>query len=84
MSRNHRVGLTVGKGDNYLTALGNSGQVAEGVPTTEAVVKLARNIDVVMPICEEVYAMLFENKPAQDSFKSLMSRNRGKEYEWTV
>ncbi|MEI6520990.1 MAG: NAD(P)H-dependent glycerol-3-phosphate dehydrogenase [bacterium] len=83
MSRNHRVGLTVGKGDSYLTALGNSGQVAEGVPTTEAVVKLARNIDVVMPICEEVYAMLFENKPAPESFKTLMSRNRGKEYEWT-
>jgi glycerol-3-phosphate dehydrogenase (NAD(P)+) len=84
MSRNHRVGLAVGKGENHTSALGNSGQVAEGVPTTEAVVRLARNINVEMPICEEVHAMLFENKPAQESFVSLMSRNRGKEYEWTV
>ncbi len=84
MSRNHRVGLAVGKGNSYLTALGTSGQVAEGVPTTEAVVKLARSINVEMPICEEVYAMLFENKSAQESFIALMSRNCGKEYEWTV
>ncbi len=84
MSRNHRVGLAVGQGNSYKTALGNTGQVAEGVPTTEAVVKLARNINVEMPICEEVHAMLFENKPAQESFKSLMSRNRRNEYEWSI
>ncbi len=32
ISRNHRVGLAVGRGEDYRTALGDSGQVAEGVP----------------------------------------------------
>lgn len=76
MSRNHRVGLAVGRGQQYQTALGDSGQVAEGVPTTEAVVGLARRLAVEMPICEQVYAILFDGRPAADAVLSLMSRER--------
>lgn len=76
MSRNHRVGLAVGRGQDYRTALGNSGQVAEGVPTTEGVVRLARRLNVEMPICEQVFAILFENRPASDAVLALMTRQR--------
>lgn len=74
MSRNHRVGLAVGRGEDYRTALGTSGQVAEGVPTTEAVVRLARRLGADLPICEQVYAILFEDLPAPDAVRALMAR----------
>ena len=48
---------------DYRTALGDSGQVAEGVPTTQAVVRLARRLAVEMPICEQVDAILFRRTP---------------------
>ncbi|HEY3379262.1 MAG TPA: NAD(P)H-dependent glycerol-3-phosphate dehydrogenase [Armatimonadota bacterium] len=79
MSRNHRVGLAVGRGQDYRTALGDSGQVAEGVPTTEAVVRLARRLGVEMPICEQVSAILFEGRPASEAVLSLMTRMRKRE-----
>ncbi|MHB0938272.1 MAG: NAD(P)H-dependent glycerol-3-phosphate dehydrogenase [Armatimonadota bacterium] len=74
LSRNHRVGLAVGRGGDYRTALGDSGMVAEGVPTTEAVTRLARRLGVEMPICEQVYAILFEGRSPADAVRALMSR----------
>lgn len=74
LSRNHRVGLAIGHGGDYRTALGDSGQVAEGVPTTEAVVRLARRLGVEMPICEQVYQIIFEGASPVDGVKILMSR----------
>jgi len=74
LSRNHRVGLAVGRGEDYRTTLGDSGQVAEGVPTTEAVTRLARRLDVEMPICEQVHAILFAGRAPIDAVRALMSR----------
>ena len=74
ISRNHRVGLAVGRGGDFRSALGDSGQVAEGVPTTEAVVRLARRLGVEMPICEQINAILFEGRAPADAVRALMSR----------
>ena len=76
ISRNHRVGLAVGRGQAHQTALGSSGQVAEGVPTTEAVMRLARRLGVEMPICEQVQAILFEGRPVAEALQALMCRER--------
>lgn len=76
LSRNHRVGLAVGEGRDYRTALGDSGQVAEGVPTTEAVIRLAARLGVEMPICEQVHRVLFEGVSPAEAVLSLMSRER--------
>ncbi|HOF88863.1 MAG TPA: NAD(P)H-dependent glycerol-3-phosphate dehydrogenase [Armatimonadota bacterium] len=75
ISRNHRVGLALGRGQDARAALGDSGQVAEGVPTTEAVVRLARRLGVDLPICEQVYAILFDGRPAADAVRALMTRD---------
>jgi glycerol-3-phosphate dehydrogenase (NAD(P)+) len=74
ISRNHRVGLAVGHGQDYRTALGDSGQVAEGVPTTEAVIRLAQRLQVELPICEQVFAILFSGRAAAEAVQSLMAR----------
>ena len=84
ISRNHRVGLAVGRGEPYNTALGDSGQVAEGVPTTEAVVRLARRLPVELPICEQVAAILFDGRPAEEAVRLLMTRERRSEQFMSV
>ena len=38
--------------------------VAEGVPTTQSVMQLARRHNVEMPITEAVHSVLFEGKDA--------------------
>jgi glycerol-3-phosphate dehydrogenase (NAD(P)+) len=74
ISRNHTVGLALGRGDDYRAALDASGQVAEGVPTTRAVVRLARRLGVELPICEQVHAILFEGRAPEDAVCALMAR----------
>ena len=75
LSRNHHVGEEIGRGrrlEEVLAEMG--GACAEGVETTRSVVALAAREGVEMPITQEVYAVLFEGKPAPDALADLMSR----------
>jgi glycerol-3-phosphate dehydrogenase (NAD(P)+) len=75
LSRNHRVGLEIGRGRRLADVLADMGRVeAEGVETTRSVVALAAKYGVEMPITCEVYAVLFDGKPAPDALADLMSR----------
>ncbi len=74
LSRNRRVGLGLAMGRKLADILEEIGQVAEGVPTTNAAYNLARANGVQMPIVEEVYAMLFLGKSPQTAVAELMSR----------
>jgi glycerol-3-phosphate dehydrogenase (NAD(P)+) len=49
-------------------------EVAEGVKTAKAVHKLAQELDVEMPITNEVHAVLYEGKEAKDAASALMGR----------
>ena len=76
LSRNRRVGLGLGKGrklNDVLCEVGQ-GQVAEGIPTTKAAYNLSREHDVPMPITEQVYQVLFEDKSPQAAVSDLMTR----------
>ena len=48
--------------------------VAEGVETTKSANALARKVGVEIPICAEVYKMLFEGKDPKESTYDLMTR----------
>jgi glycerol-3-phosphate dehydrogenase (NAD(P)+) len=75
LSRNHHVGLEIGRGRRLADVLADMGRIeAEGVETTRSVVALAAKSGVEMPITQEVYAVLFEGKPAPDALADLMSR----------
>lgn len=75
LSRNRHVGLELGSGRRLPEILANmNGKVAEGVRTTPAALKLARQMNVEMPITEQVYAVLTEQISARDAIKELMSR----------
>lgn len=74
LSRNRRVGLALGQGRSLRESLDEMGQVAEGVETTVSARDLARKMGVEMPITEEVYAVLHQDKPVKDVLLSLMRR----------
>jgi glycerol-3-phosphate dehydrogenase (NAD(P)+) len=72
--RNRTVGEQLGKGRKLDEILGSMDSVAEGVPTTRAVKQLAARYNVEMPITEEVYSVLFENKDVIKALTALMTR----------
>jgi len=75
-SRNRRFGLALGKGATIKEAIDSIGQVVEGYDNTQEVHILANKYNVDMPICNEIYNVLFENKSAKDATISLLSRTQ--------
>ncbi len=73
--RNRHVGEQIGKGRKLDDILSEMSSVAEGVPTTQAVMELSRRHRVEMPITEAVHAVLFEGKDVIAALTELMSRN---------
>jgi len=73
--RNRTVGEQIGKGRKLADVLESMPSVAEGVPTTRAVMELALRHRVEMPITEAVHAVLFEGKDAIAALTELMSRD---------
>ena len=74
LSRNYHVGYDLGKGRPLSLILSGMKMVAEGVSTTISVRGLARREKVEMPIVEEVFRVLYENKSPQESLSELMQR----------
>jgi glycerol-3-phosphate dehydrogenase (NAD(P)+) len=80
-SRNHHVGVQLGKGEKLETIISNMNEIAEGVKTTKVVMELAKDYNVDMPITREVYKVLYEGNTAFDAFKGLITHEVGSEKE---
>lgn len=78
-SRNRRVGLALGRGKTLEAILAELGQVAEGVGTAREIRSLAERMGVDMPITEQVYAVLFEGRPARLAVDALLRRDPRRE-----
>lgn len=74
LSRNRRVGIGLGRGRALEDILAEMGEVAEGVKTTHAVCKLARESNVEMPICDMVRQVLEGELTPAEAGQALMSR----------
>jgi glycerol-3-phosphate dehydrogenase (NAD(P)+) len=74
-SRNRWVGERIGKGESLKQILKQMVMVAEGVKTARSVYQLAQKHQVAMPITEQVYKILFEDKNPKQALLDLMSRN---------
>jgi glycerol-3-phosphate dehydrogenase (NAD(P)+) len=81
LSRNRTVGYEMGKGRKLADVLAGLGHVAEGVKTAKSAYDLARKLEVDMPITQEVYAVLYEDKPVEQAVMDLMSRELGHEFD---
>jgi len=82
-SRNRYVGEQIGMGRKLDDILGEMAMVAEGVKTTQSAFDLSNREKVEMPITEQVYKTLFENKPPVEAMRELMTRE-SKIEDWGV
>ena len=73
-SRNRRFGLALASGQDVAAAQAAIGQVVEGVLAARAVRDVATRAGVEMPICEQVYRVLYAGVAPQDAVRELMSR----------
>lgn len=74
LSRNRFVGQELAKGRTLAEIRAGMNQVAEGVYTTAAARRMAQKYGVEMPITEQLYLLLFENKNPMVAIADLMMR----------
>jgi glycerol-3-phosphate dehydrogenase (NAD(P)+) len=74
LSRNRHVGTQLGKGRVITEILAEMKMVAEGVETAAALMDLAAEMQIELPITEQVHAILHEGKPPGDAIRDVMDR----------
>ena len=80
-SRNRRAGILIGQGKTADEACSEVKMVVEGVRTCRAAKELSEKVGVEMPIVNEAYKVLFEDRSASDALKNLMGRDKKHETE---
>ncbi|MBU2550146.1 MAG: NAD(P)-dependent glycerol-3-phosphate dehydrogenase [Proteobacteria bacterium] len=75
LSRNRTVGLKLGRGMKLADILAEMKMVAEGVKTTRSAFDLTRRENVDMPVTEQVYQVLYEDKDPRLGLIDLMTRD---------
>lgn len=73
-SRNRWLGEEIGKGKKLKDVLKETDMIVEGVATTRSAHDLAARYKVEMPITEEIYRVLYENKDPKEAVSDLMTR----------
>jgi len=74
LSRNRTFGENLGRGMTLDDVVAATHQTAEGVKSSRAVLDLARDLGVDMPIAEHVVAVVHEGMAPKDMVRSIMSR----------
>ncbi|MFH0771290.1 MAG: NAD(P)H-dependent glycerol-3-phosphate dehydrogenase [Candidatus Omnitrophota bacterium] len=78
--RNRWFGEEVGKGRKPQDLLKTTEMVIEGVQTAKSCYHLSKKFDVEMPIAEQVYLVIYENKDPKLAVRDLMTRVRKSEF----
>ena len=74
LSRNRRMGLALASGMSIEEAKQEIQQVVEGVLAAEAVKEVADGLGIEMPICQQVYQILYEGTTPRKAVEALMGR----------
>jgi glycerol-3-phosphate dehydrogenase (NAD(P)+) len=74
LSRNRQVGIELGKGRKLAEILAGMRMVAEGVGTAAAVLELAGQAGVELPITRQVDAILHRGKSPVEAIREIMER----------
>ncbi len=80
-SRNRTVGFELGKGRTIQEIIDEMFMVAEGVKSAPAVIALADEYGVEMPIAREVYETVQKQSDARKAFRGLLRSTAGAECE---
>lgn len=81
-SRNRRAGILLGKGKTLEETLKEVDMVVEGINTTKSAYNLSLKYNIQMPIVEEMYNILVNNKDPRKAVEDLMARKKTNEYTY--
>jgi len=73
-SRNRRFGLAIGQGKTVAQAVVAVGQTVEGLRAAKAVHFMAHEMAIELPIMEQTYCVLYEDKKPVDAVQALEDR----------
>lgn len=73
-SRNRRFGLAIGQGKTVEQAVVEVKQTVEGLRATKAIYLMAQAMSIELPIMEQTYHVLYDNKNPHDAVKALEDR----------
>lgn len=82
LSRNFRLGVKIGEGKDFETAVKEIGQVAEGAYTVRAIVENSKKFGVEMPLAEGVYKILYEGLLPEKLIEQYFARPLKKELDF--
>jgi len=75
-SRNRRFGKALAAGSSTEEAFAEIQQVVEGALTAKVIHEFSAKLNVDMPICEQVYRIIYENLPAKQAVTDLLLRSQ--------
>ena len=81
LSRNRRMGLALASGKTVDEAQQEIQQVVEGVMAAEAVKEVADGLRIEMPICHQVFRILYEDASPREAVGELMRRELKSEHD---
>lgn len=79
-SRNYQAGLLIGKLNNAKHFWDMNTKTVEGVKAAKVIYEESVESGISMPICEQVYRVLYENITPKDAVMALMSRDLKQEF----
>lgn len=80
-SRNHRLGLALGRGQKLADIQAASSMIAEGVPNTLSLYQCAQTAGVRTPLLDAMHDVLYADKLPQLALKELLGRELRAEAE---
>lgn len=80
-SRNHSVGIELGKGRKIEEIIDSMNMVAEGVKSCKPIFELGRANEVWMPITENVVQICYEGATVEEMVQDLLSKEIRSEFE---
>jgi glycerol-3-phosphate dehydrogenase (NAD(P)+) len=75
LSRNRRVGEKLGRGETLQQISASTHMVAEGIPTAKSAYECARKLQIETPIIDQIYSVLYEEKPPDQAMHELLGRD---------
>lgn len=72
-SRNREVGHRLGAGDLLSTILEQTGYTPEGINTVQSIHQLAAKYEITLPLCAQIYHIIFGDGKTEDIVTSLMA-----------
>jgi len=79
-SRNRQLGLAIGRGLSVEQAVAEVGKTVEGMSAAKVVLSRAKQLDIDVPIIEQVCKILFEGQDPRESVQELLCREQKAEH----